>query len=263
MSKDIIIKQKQGDVFTELYPKTKMGLVTTDDGIKNLNDIVTEINAGMKSLSVTTESIKSDNLTLNDKINSTQTSVGDLSILPTNDKSNIVNSVKEVVENINLYNSNIGNEVLKTTSKTIKGAINEISDNFKSQKADMTTDKINNLPVNSKTISDLPSSFPYGISICRHFSNDWYKNILGVTTSPNCSNIIETYRNSNTVTQRVNVIDINTKKTVLIAERMSYSTDFWGTWEQIPLASDLVTAINEINTKQIMLNRKIRMGGMY
>lgn len=100
MSKNIIIKQKEGDIFTELYPRTKMGLVMSDDGTKNLKNIINEIN---------------------DNINSISKASNDLGISITN-INNTVSEIKiqtDEIPLIKVQSTNTANEIIKVKEEVL------------------------------------------------------------------------------------------------------------------------------------------------
>lgn len=95
MSKNIILKHKEGEIFTDLFPKTKTSLVYSNDNTKNLDDILKEINKEITTIHSSYESTISKINSLVNSLDKINLSIGDINLLKTVSKD-LVSSINEI-----------------------------------------------------------------------------------------------------------------------------------------------------------------------
>ena len=114
MQKNIIIRQKQDGEFIDLYPKTLMSLVSNTDGTKDLEFILNELELNLSSCNTNLNKIIGDNNILNEKVNIVDIEKGELELLETVDKTNLVSSINEINNIVKNHDNKINNNLLST-----------------------------------------------------------------------------------------------------------------------------------------------------
>lgn len=108
MAKNVIIKQKEGDSFIEVYPKTKIDLVFDDIKNKTLNEIIKGIDSNLEDINTYLESVNELTLQFSNYMDKNSASISNIENELILNKEEMLNKLK----NININNIELRNEVI-------------------------------------------------------------------------------------------------------------------------------------------------------